>query len=100
LSLPEFFVQTKRPKSLRLRYFDLFGEMHEEDFSGFWARAVCHEMDHLNGILISKHLETEVSKQIMKNTFGMKLTPQKQNQLKRRRTKAKNARKSRRINRA
>ena len=40
-----------RPMKLTLSYQDRFGEKHLLKAKGFFARAICHELDHLDGIL-------------------------------------------------
>jgi peptide deformylase len=42
----------RRAKRVRLRYVDLDGEEHDEVVSGWHARILQHEADHLDGILI------------------------------------------------
>ncbi|MDO5015657.1 MAG: peptide deformylase [Eubacteriales bacterium] len=51
LSLPGLYAHVKRPEKLTLHYQDLEGKEHEMDLSGFPAVCVCHETDHLHGIL-------------------------------------------------
>lgn len=91
LSLPGVGASFPRPKQVTLSYMDFYGEFHQETFTGFWARAVCHEMDHLNATLITKHLEKQLAKQVPRNKFGMKLTPQSVNRIAKRRQKKKRA---------
>jgi len=43
-------VKIKRPKIVKVRYQDATGEFHTEKFIGITARAILHELDHLNGI--------------------------------------------------
>ena len=43
--------EVKRPYKIRVRYFDLEGNGHEEEFEGFESTVLCHEIDHLDGIL-------------------------------------------------
>jgi peptide deformylase len=62
LSLPGVFFRIPRPKTVRIKYFDVNGEVHERDFSGLMARAICHEMDHLNGVLLIDKLEKLIAK--------------------------------------
>jgi len=93
LSLPGMGMFFKRPKEVKLQYMDLNGDVKVETFKGFWARAVMHEMDHLNGKLIISHAEKQL---IKKTSFGMKLTPEKQKQITDRRAKNKRAKKARR----
>lgn len=40
-----------RPMKVTLRYYDRQGEKHVLKAKGFFARAICHELDHLDGIL-------------------------------------------------
>jgi len=100
LSLPGMGAVFPRPKSVVLQYMDIDGRTHEETFTGFWARAVMHEMDHLNGVLITKHLEEQLTKQVKKTKFGMKVTPQRTKTIAQRRAKNKRARAARKKARA
>lgn len=99
LSLPGLVVRTERPKELTLKYFDLEGNEHTEKFAGFWAQAVCHEMSHLDGHLLSHELQNQFDKQARRTSFGMKITEQKTKQINSRRCKNKIARKNRKKNR-
>jgi len=49
LSLPEIYGDVERPNAVRLRWHDLDGKKHEQDFDGFQAVALQHEFDHLDG---------------------------------------------------
>ena len=40
-----------RPMKVTLSYQDRTGEKHVLKAKGFFARAICHELDHLDGIL-------------------------------------------------
>jgi peptide deformylase len=51
LSFPEITGEIDRAKSIRVRAQNLQGEPVEIEASGFLARAIQHEVDHLNGIL-------------------------------------------------
>lgn len=50
LTYPNLFIKIKRPKLIRVRYMDSFGEAHTDKFVGMSARCVQHEMDHLDGV--------------------------------------------------
>jgi peptide deformylase len=52
LSLPELFIPTKRVKSLKIKAIDENGKKFKIKAKDMLARAIQHEMDHLNGILI------------------------------------------------
>lgn len=49
LSFPGIFEVITRPERVRFRALNLDGEPVEETAEGFFARAVCHEVDHLDG---------------------------------------------------
>ncbi len=41
----------KRPEKVTVKYQDRNGKRHKLTAEGFFAKAICHENDHLNGIL-------------------------------------------------
>ena len=43
--------KVKRPYKIRVKYMDLNGNEHEDEFEGFESTVLCHEIDHLDGIL-------------------------------------------------
>lgn len=51
LSVPGLVGTVERPQKIRMRAMDLNGEVHEYEFEDFHARVMCHEYDHLEGIL-------------------------------------------------
>jgi peptide deformylase len=51
LSFPEITGDIERAKSISVRAQNVEGEMVEIEASGLLARAIQHELDHLNGIL-------------------------------------------------
>ncbi|MBQ5926812.1 MAG: peptide deformylase [Clostridia bacterium] len=40
-----------RPMKVKLVYFDRYGKQQSLLAKGFFARAICHELDHLDGVL-------------------------------------------------
>ncbi|MBQ8319768.1 MAG: peptide deformylase [Clostridia bacterium] len=40
-----------RPMKVKVSYYDRHGEKHLLQAKGFFARAICHELDHLDGVL-------------------------------------------------
>ena len=52
LSIPDVRLNVKRPETIKFRFEDLSRKEHIEEFDGLLARAIQHEMDHLNGIFI------------------------------------------------
>lgn len=56
LSLPGFRGYVARPQYVTIRAQDANGETFERKGEGLLARAFCHEIDHLNGVLFITHL--------------------------------------------
>jgi peptide deformylase len=56
LSLPGFRGRVMRPAYVTIRAQNLAGEEFEMRGEGLLARAFCHEIDHLDGILFINHL--------------------------------------------
>lgn len=53
LSVPGVEDVVRRPNVLTVRYMNLDGEIVEEEARDLYARVICHEVDHLNGILFT-----------------------------------------------
>lgn len=51
LSIPGFRGSVKRPEKIKVKYLNKDGEETTLEKEGYDARIVCHEVDHLNGIL-------------------------------------------------
>ena len=58
LSLSGLQAVVERPESVRLEYLTLSGDPASRDFSGWQARIVQHETDHLRGMLYIDRAET------------------------------------------
>jgi len=56
LSIPEYFAEVTRPERIILEALDEHGEPFRRELAGLPARAVQHEIDHLDGILFLDHL--------------------------------------------
>jgi peptide deformylase len=56
LSFPELYVPVTRPAEVVLRYLDRDGQVQMLNAKGLLARAIQHEMDHLNGVLLVDHM--------------------------------------------
>lgn len=56
LSVPDQYAEVERPDSIRARWLDRDGKVHEEELDGLLATCLQHEMDHLEGILFIDHL--------------------------------------------
>jgi len=51
LSVPDFTAVVERPHKVRVIGQDLEGNSIEKYGEGLLARALCHEIDHINGVL-------------------------------------------------
>jgi peptide deformylase len=56
LSIPGFREEVRRAKRVKVRARNTKGEVIEADGEDLMARAMQHEIDHLNGILFLSHL--------------------------------------------
>ena len=56
LSIPGFTEAVRRPKNVVIQGVDIEGRELVLEGSDLLARAFCHEMDHLNGVLFLDHL--------------------------------------------
>lgn len=56
LSFPDFRADTARPMRATIRAQDAHGEEFSVTGDSLLARAFCHEIDHLNGVLFIQHL--------------------------------------------
>lgn len=55
LSLPGFYINIKRPKKITVKYFDEKGKKIKLKADDLLARVIQHEIDHLNGVLITDY---------------------------------------------
>lgn len=57
LSIPGKYGQVERPQRIKIKYHDQ--EMNEQELEAedFMARALCHEIDHLDGILFKDKVQ-------------------------------------------
>lgn len=54
LSIPGKSFRVRRPLWVEMSWQDLDGATHRGRFEGVQAVCVCHELDHLNGILVTQ----------------------------------------------
>ena len=54
LSLPNVYGWVERPEHVKVRAQDRNGEWFEVEGDGLTARAFCHELDHLDGVLFDE----------------------------------------------
>lgn len=60
LSVPQFNGTVYRPKQVVVSYQDEEGAAKTVQAEGLFARCLCHEIDHLNGILFRDLVEKEI----------------------------------------
>lgn len=56
LSIPEIYADVTRPDRVVLEALDAEGRPYRKEATGLKARAIQHEIDHLDGILFLDHL--------------------------------------------
>ena len=61
LSLPGRQAVVTRPNKVTVQYQDRKGEHHELTAEGFFARACCHEIDHLDGRVYIAVMDRELT---------------------------------------
>ncbi len=66
LSVPDQYADVERPATIRARWQDLDGNVHEEAMEGLMATCLQHEMDHLQGILFIDHLSRLKRQMVLK----------------------------------
>ncbi len=69
LSLPGLSEKVSRVENIRLKWVDENFQPHEEVISGFLARIVQHECDHLEGKLYIDHISM-IRKQLIKGKLN------------------------------
>jgi len=56
LSIPDIYGEVERPLAVTVEALDRDGRPYRVEVAGFQARAVQHEIDHLDGVLFLDHL--------------------------------------------
>ncbi|MDP3953961.1 MAG: peptide deformylase [bacterium] len=57
LSIPDFWVNIKRSKKIKIKFMDENGKKQKLKARGFLARVLQHEYDHLQGMLIKNRIK-------------------------------------------
>jgi peptide deformylase len=63
LSVPGRQGVVTRPMKVKVRFQNRSGEMFEMETEGFEARAICHELDHLDGRLYIDVMDRELTEE-------------------------------------
>lgn len=58
MSIAGVYDKVKRAASIRVRALDASGDPLEFDATGFMAKCIQHELDHLNGTIFLRHLSS------------------------------------------
>lgn len=69
LSLPGMSEPVKRTEHIRLQWLDENFKEHEQEFSGFLARIMQHEYDHLEGTVYTDRI-SPIRKQLCKSRLA------------------------------
>lgn len=70
LSLPGIFGWVERPEHVKIKAQDRNGEWFEAEGDGLTARAFCHELDHLEGILFDTLADHIMSEEELDEYYG------------------------------
>lgn len=63
LSVPNFNATVERPERIKVRYLDQDANEQIIEAEGLFARCICHEVDHLNGILFTDKYIDEITQE-------------------------------------
>ncbi len=74
LSVPDIRAEVTRPETIKIRFQDLDGNVHEKMFSGLSSRVLQHEIDHLNGKFFTDYLSPSKRKLIQKRLLEISQT--------------------------
>jgi len=66
LSLPGVSGEVTRPAQVRVRALDENGESFEMELDGMGAKALQHEVDHLDGVLVLEHFSV-IKRNLLRN---------------------------------
>jgi peptide deformylase len=72
LSVPNVYISIKRPRSITVKALNENGQPLCFEATGFLARAISHEIDHLNGKLIIDHVNPIKRFQLLKKNGYLK----------------------------
>lgn len=72
LSFPDQRLDILRPEFLTVEFLDYDGNKAKLDADGWLARAILHEMDHLNGVVMPDHASKLKKEMMMKRAKKVK----------------------------
>ncbi len=69
LSIPHVFGTVERAEEITVRYYDREGDEMEVTAYGYLARAIQHEIDHLNGVLFTDKVLEAIPEEELENYY-------------------------------
>ena len=72
LSIPGFRYEVERPQEIVIEYINLAGEKIKDTHSGWEARVILHETDHLNGVLYIDRIDEKEKERLAPLLENMK----------------------------
>jgi len=63
MSFPRFYIDVERPIGITVEAMGLDGKIFKEELTGFKARQVMHENDHINGVLFIDRMDPKKRKE-------------------------------------
>ena len=66
LSIPSIYAHVTRPEKIVVEWYDLQGNKRGTEATGLTARIICHECDHLDGVLFLDYLKPKALRRIHK----------------------------------
>ena len=76
LSVPGVYGIVKRPETVSVRAQDRYGSYFELQVNKLTARAACHEIDHLNGVVFTSLAERILTEEELKQLSAGEDTPE------------------------
>lgn len=70
LSFPNLYGEVERPTYVKIEACDREGRVYELEAGGFDARAILHEIDHLDGVLFDSKLIRVVTEEELAEMYG------------------------------
>ncbi|MEC1179405.1 peptide deformylase [Metasolibacillus meyeri] len=70
LSFPELYGMVKRPTYVKIEAADREGRIYELEVEDFEARAILHEIDHLNGVLFDSKITRILTEEELEEMYA------------------------------
>lgn len=70
LSFPNLYGEVERPEYVKIEACDREGRVYELEAGGFDARAILHEIDHLDGILFDSKIKRVLTEEELEAMYA------------------------------